>query len=54
MHADDITHEADDYAERSGLIVLPNTLVLHGQYNRRHWRAYPVAHRVHPRISQEF
>ena len=40
IHAGDITHEADDYAERSGLIVLPNTLVLHGEYNGRHWRAY--------------
>jgi hypothetical protein len=40
IHADDITHEADDYAERSGLTVLPNTLVLRGRYNRRHWRAY--------------
>jgi hypothetical protein len=40
MHAGDITHEADDYADRSGLIVLPNTLILRGKYNGRHWRTY--------------
>lgn len=40
IHADDITHEVDDWAEASGAAVLPNTLALRGRYREKHWRAY--------------